>query len=266
MGDESRGQVTGSAAEVYEAFFVPALFSEWAPRMVTSAALAPGEKVLDVATGTGVLAREASRSVGPMGAVVGLDCNEAMLAVARRTAHHIEWCLGRAESIPFADNSFDAVLSQFGLMFFEDQARSLAEMWRVLRPRGHLAVAVWDALEHSPGYAAMAALVQRLFGPRIADELRAPFRLGHPETLQRLFTAAKIPDVEILTFPGTARFPSIEAWVHTDVKGWTLGPLIDEAQYEMLRVEAEKELNPFVQRDGTVVFDDPAHIAIAIKS
>ena len=178
-----RGQVTRSAAEVYEEFFVPALFREWAPRVAAAAAIRPGQKVLDVACGTGVLAREAASRVAPGGEVCGLDRNEGMLAVARREAPGIAWRQGLAEALPYDARRFDAVISQFGLMFFDDRRRALQEMLRVLRPGGRLAVAVWDRLETSPGYAAMTALLQRLFGERVAAGLRAPFVLGDPDEL-----------------------------------------------------------------------------------
>ena len=255
MNDSPQGQVTRTAAEIYEEFFVPALFQEWPPRVADAAAIAPGQRVLDVACGTGVLAREAARRVAPRGAVAGLDRNDGMLAVARRTAPAIDWVPGQAEALPFDDGAFDAVVSQFGLMFFEDRVVALKEMWRVLRPGGRLAVAVWDALEHSPGFAAMTALLQRLFGDGVANELRAPFTLGDPDVFRALFAQADIPGVAIRTPTGTARFPSIESWVHTDVKGWTL---------TLLR-EAERDLKSFVQSDGTVAFAAPAHIASAIK-
>ena len=125
--------------------------------------LDPGKSVLDVACGTGVLACAAADRVGPSGAVVGLDPSEEMLAVARRKDDTIEWLMGHAEAIPFPDESFEAVLSQFGLMFFENKATSLREMMRVLRPGGHLAVAVCDCLEHSPGYCRFAELLRSLF-------------------------------------------------------------------------------------------------------
>lgn len=150
-------------------------------------------------------------------------------------------------------------------MFFEDRGAALREMWRVLRPGGRLAVAVWDALDRTPGYAAMATLLQRLFGDRVADALRAPFALGDPEALRSLFTEIGIANIEIRTADGTARFPSIDSWVHTDVKGWTLADLIDDAQYARLRQAAETELTPYAQRDGTVAFHSPAHIVIAVK-
>jgi SAM-dependent methyltransferase len=263
--DVHDGQVTRGAAEIYEEFFVPALFREWAPRMADAARLAPGERVLDVACGTGVLAREAAERVARGGSVTGLDRNEGMLAVAGREAPGIGWRSGRAKALPFADGAFDAVVSQFGLMFFEDRAAALREMWRVLRRGGRLAVAVWDELDHSPGYAAMAALLRRLFGDRVADELRAPFALGDPGDLRSLFAQAGIGTVEVRTLDGAARFPSIEDWVRTDVKGWTLADLINEAQYLTLLREAERELDTYKRRDGTVAFGCPAHIATAVK-
>ncbi len=260
-----RGQVTRSAAEVYEEFFVPALFREWAPRVAAAAAIRPGQKVLDVACGTGVLAREAASRAAPGGEVCGLDRNEGMLAVARREAPGIAWRQGLAEALPYDARRFDAVISQFGLMFFDDRRRALQEMLRVLRPGGRLAVAVWDRLETSPGYAAMTALLQRLFGERVAAGLRAPFVLGDADELRALFAAAGMPEVRIATETGTARFPSIEAWVHTDVKGWTLADLIDDAQYQELLQAAQTELRRFTTADGTVAFASPAHIATATK-
>jgi ubiquinone/menaquinone biosynthesis C-methylase UbiE len=265
MDASQQGQVTRSAADVYEEFFVPALFAAWPAPVAQAAGIARGQDVLDVACGTGVLAREAARRVQPGGKVIGLDRNEGMLAVARRKAPEIEWRQGQAEALPFGGDHFDAVVSQFGLMFFEDRILALAEMWRVLKPGGRLAVAVWDALERTPGYAAMTALLQRLFGERIADALRAPYALGDPEALAALAAQAGIP-AQITTHAGTARFPSVEAWVHTDVKGWTLADMIDEAQYELLRQEAPQALRPFVQPDGTVAFDAPAHVLCATKA
>ena len=263
MGDSERGQVTASAAEVYDSFFVPALFQQWAEPVADAARIAAGQRVLDVACGTGVLTLEAARRVGPTGAVVGLDLNEGMLAVARCKAPQLEWRQGRAEALPFETGTFDAVTSQFALMFFEDRPAALAEMRRVLRPGGRLAVAVWDAVEHSPGYAALIALLERLFGRRVAAALRAPFVLGDPTAVGALFAKAGMADAEIHTRPGTARFPSIESWVYTDVKGWTLADMLDEAQFTQLVAEADKALRPFVVRDGTVAFALPAHIVSA---
>jgi SAM-dependent methyltransferase len=263
MDERLKGQVTRSAAEIYEEFFVPALFWQWAPIVADAAGISGGQRVLDVACGTGVLAREAASRGASL---TGLDRNEGMLATARRIAPAVEWKAGRAEQLPFADGSFDAVVSQFGLMFFDDRAGALREMARVLKSGGRLAVAVWDRLENSPGYDAMAALLDRLFGHRIASELRAPFALGDAGKLRALFAEAGMPDAKVATHTGTARFPSIEAWVRTDVKGWTLADLIDDKQYALLLREAETALRTFVKADGIVLFEAPALIATAGKA
>jgi ubiquinone/menaquinone biosynthesis C-methylase UbiE len=265
MSENQTGQVTRNAAETYEEFFVPALFQEWADRVVDAAQIEGGQHVLDVACGTGVLTRAAARRVGPNGSVIGLDVNEGMLEVAQRKAPEIQWKHGRAESLPFGDNTFDAVISQFGLMFFEDRSAAIHEMSRVLLPGGRLAVAVWDSLENTPGYAAMAALLKSLFGAQTAEALYAPFSLGDKETLLPLFKDSHLQDVQITTHDGTARFSSISSWVFTEIKGWTLSDSIDEAQYQKLLEEAEKELQPYVLSDGRVQFRAPAHIVTARK-
>lgn len=256
------GQVTSTAAEVYEAFFVPALFADWAPQICDAAGVAAGQRVLDVACGTGVVAREAARRGAE---ATGLDRNPGMLAVARRLAPSIKWREGMAEKLPFDDDSFDAVTCQFGLMFFEDRMQALNEMMRVLRPGGRLAVAVWDSLDRTPGYRAMASLLQRLFRDETAALLRAPFALGEPDALRDLFSSAEIPAAVIDTRPGVARFPSIEAWVRTDVKGWTLADAIDDVQYAVLQNVAQTTLKTFTEPDGSVRFAAPAHIVTAMK-
>jgi SAM-dependent methyltransferase len=260
MDQAQQGQVSRSAADVYEEFFVPALFREPAQRVVRGADIRRGQSVLDVACGTGVLAREAARATGHDGNVTGLDRNEGMLAVARRLAPGIDWHLGFAETLPFADRSFDRVFSQFALMFFDDRVATLKEMRRVMKPGARMHVAVWDSLDRAPGYAAMVNLLNRLFGAQAADALRAPFVLGEPDTLRKTFASAGMTGAHLETFDVTARFPSLEAWVHTDVKGWTLADMIGEHEYQTLLGEARKELTPFQRSDGSVAFNSPAHV------
>lgn len=266
MDDAATGQISTAAAEIYEAFFVPALFAQFAPPVAEATGVGPGQAALDVACGTGVVARALAARTGDAGRVVGIDRNPGMLAVARAAAPGIEWREGVAEALPFQPAEFDAVACAFGLMFFEDRAAALAEMWRVLRPGGRVAVAVWGAAESSPGYAAMIDLLERLFGRATADALRAPFLLGDREVFAALFERAGISGVRIETLAGTARFPSIEEWVRTDVKGWTLADMIDDAGYERLQRAARDELGAFARPDGTVAFPAPAHVGVAVRS
>lgn len=266
MSAGETGQVTRDAADVYEGYFVPALFREWAPRVADLARIRPGQRVLDVACGTGVLAREVADRVGPSGEVIGLDINEGMLAVARRKAPTITWQHGQAEALPFEANSFDAVASQFGLMFFEDRHGALQEMMRVLRSGGRLAVAVWGALDQSPGYAAMVDLLRRLFGDDVARALRAPFVLGDRRLVHALIAETNMVGAQITTQMGTARFPSIESWIHTEIRGWTLADALDDAQFDLLLREARVALRPLVAADGTVAFAVPALVITASRT
>lgn len=253
-------------AEIYEEFFVPALFHEWADRVADTAGLERGQRVLDVACGTGVLARAAAVRVAPGGSVVGLDPNEDMLAVARRKSPQLDWRQGRAEWMPFEDESFDAVVSQFGMMFFEDSVAAIREMVRVLRPGGQLTVAVWDRLENSPGYAALTTLLDRLFGARVGESMRAPYSLSDAAHYRDLFRKAGQPDTQVVTLAGTVRFDSIRAMISTErACVFTLGGLLDDDQFEVLYREAESTLKPFVIADGTVEFAAPAHVATLVK-
>ena len=260
-----RGQVPQSAAEIYETFFLPALFAQWGGPVLQAAQVGPGQHVLDVACGTGILARTAVPLVKPNGRVAGLDINEGMLSVANEKSADVEWRQGLAEALPYEDNVFDAVVSQFGLMFFENRQQALAEMVRVLKENGRLAVAVWDSLENTPGYAAVVALLTRLFGAEVAEGLRSPFVLGDKTELAALFSGLPLTNLQIETKPGTARFSSIADWMFTDIRGWTLADVIDDAQFEQLLQEAEVELRPFCNPDGTVQFNAPAHIVTAQK-
>lgn len=257
---QDQGQVTKSAAEVYEEFFVPALFKPWAEPVTKAAQLRQGDRVLDIACGTGVLAKEALKHVSPGGSVVGLDRNEDMLRVAQKNCSELSWQKGLAEYLNFENASFDAVISQFGLMFFDDKVRALREMVRVLKPGRHLAVAVWDELGNTPGYLAMTHLLSRLFNRDIASALESPYSLGNKSDMEALFTTAGIPAATLTTRYEKARFDSVQAWVHTDIKGWTLADRLDDVQFDLLLQEAPKALADFVDANGKVTFDAPAHI------
>ena len=260
------GSSNRSNADVYEQCFVPALFHAWGPVVAGAAGVGPGQRILDVACGTGTLARAASEIAGQTGSVAGLDPNEEMLEVARREAPGIDWVPGRAERLPFPDGRFDAVVSQFGLMFFDDPTVALREMVRVLKPDGRLAVAVCDGLDHSPGYAVLTELLYRLFGESVAAHFRAPFRYGDRDLLRSCFNEAGIA-ADIQRHDGMVRFTSIESLVTTErACAWTLGGILGDEQFERLAQAAEESLRPFVGDSGDVAFTMPALIATATKA
>lgn len=253
------------AASGYDELFVPALFEEWAPRVVDAARVAPGEHVLDVACGTGIVARHAADRVGPSGAVVGLDANAGMLTVAARRAPGISWKQGMAESLPFEDRSFDVVCCQFGLMFFNDQGAALGEMMRVLKSGGRLSLAVWDRLESNPAYETVVAILQRVVGEDAAAALRSPFSLGDRRALTVLLNKASLERASIATHRGTARFASVRIMVEADLRGWLplVGILLTEEQIRGVLAAAEEELQQFATADGKVAFRTSAHIVTA---
>lgn len=251
-----------TAAWAYEELHVPALFQQWSAHVLDAARIEAGHRVLDIGCGTGVLARTAEVRVGPTGLVAGIDPDRGMLAVAEKLAPMIEWQQGTAESLPYPDQTFDAVVSQFGLMFFADRRQALREMCRVLIRGGTLAVAVWDRLENSAAYPLEVELLERLAGKRAADALRAPFVLGDTEELTMLFEDAGITSVSVATTHGTARFPGIRAMVEADLRGWLpiMGVTLTEKQIQTILAEAENALRQYVTTEGQIVFDSPAHI------
>ena len=267
MDSERLQEALEDGARAYEALHVPALFGEWTSRVLAAAQVAQGHRVLDVACGTGVLSRSAAERVGDAGSVVGVDPNPGMLAVARDLAPEIRWVEGVAEDLPEEDESFDRVVSQFGMMFFEDRMEAVHEMLRVLMPGGRLAIAVWDSLENTPAYARAVDLLHRLAGPAAADALRAPFAMGDRAQLEQLLRDGGADGVEGRTPMGRARFPSIGTMVEADLRGWlpVMGVDLEEELILAILSEAEEELAEFVTADGRVEFESPAHIVSGRK-
>ncbi|GAA5107963.1 class I SAM-dependent methyltransferase [Haloechinothrix salitolerans] len=204
------------AAERYEHDLVPALFEPWASVLIDVADIRPGDRVLDLACGTGVVARAAARRVMPHGHVCGLDVNENMLAIARRADADIEWRQTDASRIDLPDASFDVAVCQQGLQFFPDRLAALRELHRVLAPGGRAVIATWCALDDGDaGYAPIAAALQR-HRPDDPAPLRfitAIFALSDPTELTRLLEHAGFDDIDVERRTGTVRFPSAEAWV-----------------------------------------------------
>lgn len=259
---DERLQEAIAGAEAYEALHVPALFQEWVPRVLDAADVQAGHRVLDVACGTGVLARGASSRVGPSGEVVGVDPNPGMLTVARRTEDQVDWRQGTAEALPVEDGGFDRVVSQFGMMFFTDPAAGVREMLRALEPGGRFAIAVWDSLEHAPAYKRTVDLLERMAGPDAADALRAPFALGNAGALSHVVEGAAGSPVSVSTIVGRARFPTVRSMVEADLRGWlpVMGVELEDDLISEILDAAEEDLAGFVVPGGAMEFDQPAHI------
>jgi SAM-dependent methyltransferase len=166
--------------------------------------------VLDVACGTGVVARVAAQRVGATGRVVGVDLNPGMLAVARALppppGASIVWQEGSADALPLPEASFDVVFCQLGLQYFPDRPKALREMCRVLRPNGRMALLVWRSIQLSPGFALLAEALAQHVSAEAAAIMRAPFALEEAETLRSLTEGAGFHAVEVHATRGPSAF------------------------------------------------------------
>jgi ubiquinone/menaquinone biosynthesis C-methylase UbiE len=192
-----------SFPETYERELVGPLFRPWAELMLDDAGLAAGDRVLDVACGTGIVARLARERVGGTGRVVGVDLSPLMLAVARRVGPGIEWREGDAGALPLRDNEqFDVVVCQQGLQFFPDKPAAARELRRGLAPGGRLAVSTWRPDEELLVLRELRRVAERHVGP-IPDRRHS---FGEAGPLEALLRDAGFREVRSKTLSRTIRF------------------------------------------------------------
>lgn len=250
-------QLDGSSPDAYERYLVPRLFRPWADRLIEVVGLAPGERVLDVGCGTGIVARRAAAHVGEAGAVVGLDLNETMLATARRVSADlhppIEWRSGDMTDLPFADGSFDVVLCQQALQFVPDREAALLEMHRVLMTQGRVGLSVLCPVEHNPIYVPMVEALDRHVGAEAGAMMRSPFSDWTAADLRELLTGAGFRDVNIRLDVSTVRYPSTEDFVRYEAASSPLarpiGAMSDDSRAALL-TELDTVLRPYIDDDG----------------
>jgi SAM-dependent methyltransferase len=265
MVQKEQWHLAGSAPDVYERYLVPALFGPWAPVLIAAAALRPGDRVLDLACGTGVVARQAKSRVGASGTVTGVDLNPGMLAIARSVEPSVDWQEGNAGALPFADGSFEVVFCQLGLQYFPDRSAALREMHRVLAPNGRAVLLVWRPIQHSPGFAILADVLERHVGGHAATIMRAPFGLGDAEELRTLMIGVEFKDVAIRSEEGTVHFPSAEDFIRCQVAGSPLaGPVgqVDDHARQTLIQEVSGALQSFTGAQG-LLFPIQGHVVTA---
>lgn len=254
-------------ADAYASRLAPALMEEWTERVADLAGIESGQRILDVACGTGILTRVVAERNGTPGRVTGVDINPGMLAVAKRISPEINWREAAAEALPCDDSSFDTIVCQFGLMLFTDPQKALQEMLRVLRPKGRLVLAVFGSLDTLPAYAAMSEIFGRVIDTQVGDALRLPFSMGEEEKLEALFKESGFLSVSIDTYTGKAHFESVRDMVLSDVLGWFpfAGIQVNDSEIATVVEEAEKALTAFISSEGIVEFPVPVRIVSTIK-
>lgn len=270
-GGREGWQLAGSSAEAYERHSVPSWSRALAEDLVELAEPRPNERVLDVACGTGIVARLAAERVGEGGTVCGLDVNEDMLDVARRApagaSPSIEWRQGDVGELPLPDASFDLVTCQQGLQFFCDRGRALREMRRVLAPSGRLALSMLRPLAHHPVYAALADALERTVGTDAGAMMRSPFPESDAAELRELVSSAGLADVRIRLVVAVAGYPSPEELVIWEAAASPLagpiGALGDDARDALLRdFMASPALRAYTD-DAGVTFPQETYVALA---
>jgi ubiquinone/menaquinone biosynthesis C-methylase UbiE len=257
-------------ARAYQNLFVPRLFAPWAQRLLEVAALAPGQRVLDVGTGTGVVARAAACAIGRGGRVLAVDGAAPMLEVASAQPAHpeaapIEYVLSPAAPLAASDDSFDRVLCQQALQFFPDRAAGLREMRRVLRSEGRIALAVWGTIEECPAFAALHAIACEVLPAEVADLLRVPFSGPGGDALAKELSSAGFQSVAVarhsldVTFEGGIA-QALAALQATPVAPHVAG--LPDAMRVALVAAAERHLS-LLGSGGSVSAPMVAHLATA---
>jgi ubiquinone/menaquinone biosynthesis C-methylase UbiE len=202
MTASPQGLFTSSLPELYERFLVAPLFRPFAQDLLDRAGLTENDWVLDVACGTGIVARLAQETVRDRGRVVGIDASRAMLAMARGVAPAIDWREGDAARLPVGnEETFDLVACHQGLQFFGDKPAALREMRRVLAPRGRVALGVWRAVGEIP----LIRDLQRAAEPHLHQVVDQRHSLGDPEAIRHLLVEAGFDAVHVVTVTYTIR-------------------------------------------------------------
>lgn len=269
MNADRQWQLTGNAAELYQEILVPTVFEPWGADLVDLADLRHGERVLDVACGTGVVARLAAQQVGVTGEVTGLDLNAGMLRVARSlpapSGAPVRWVEGSALAMPLPDASFDVVLCQQGIQFFPDQRAGLHEFKRVLVPSGRVLLSVWEG--ETPYTLAMAAAVERHAGPEAATTLRKSRACPDPETLRHLMEQTGFRDTKIRARTIVRHLPAVAGFVLRHLAATPVAGAIaalSEGARATLADEVRTALRAHEDGDG-VAFREVANVVIAVR-
>lgn len=272
MSDHEHWQLDGSSPELYERYLVPAITSLWATDLINRAEPEQGQSILDVACGTGVVARLAAERIGT-GRIVGLDLNDGMLAVARSVPTKgapIEWREGSALSLPFDNGSFDLVLCQLGLQFFPDRPLAVREMKRVLVPSGRVVLSVYSAIERTPAAHAFVRALDKRLGPDASKIKRAEHIFPVADEVGDLMAKEGFQQISVHTVTKRIKFPSVLDYVRFQLVATPMASLLGErnaTERENVIRSIASDTASFIDHemlhDGRLSFPQEAHVALA---
>ena len=233
--------------QIYERELVGPLFRPWAETMIEAIALSHGDRVLDIACGTGIVARLAAERLGDTGEIVGVDISADMLAVARDLGPGIAWREGSASALPLQDGEqFDVITCQQGLQFFPDKSGAAAQMRRALAQRGRLVVATWRSDHEIPFFRELRSVAERHLGP-IADQR---YSFGDGNALEALLRDAGFRDARSRTLSRTMRFKDGAVFLRLNTMA-LVG--MSDAGKAMANAERERILTAIVRESAAVL-------------
>jgi ubiquinone/menaquinone biosynthesis C-methylase UbiE len=267
MNKHEQWHLTAEAAERYEGCVARYILGPWAPLLADAARLAAGERVLDVACGTGVVARIAAQRVGPAGRVVGVDLNPGMIAVARSlpapVGAPIEWLERSALDLRLPEAGFDVVLCQQGLQFFPDKALAMREMRCVLVHGGRLALSVWSGV--GPYNGAVAAALARFLSSETAARFNASRQVPAREELRRLATEAGFSGAEVRVSRIDMHLPRLDRFALDHLAATPIAPVVaaaDSATREQIGASVMEQLQRYADGDG-ITYPEETHVLTA---
>jgi ubiquinone/menaquinone biosynthesis C-methylase UbiE len=260
---------TGTAAELYQAFFVPAIATPVSGELLRTAALHQGARVLDVACGTGVVTRAAAERVGPTGSVTGVDIAPDMIAVAKTVptaGAPITWQEADAASLPFPDEFYDVALCQMGLMFMEDQTGALHELYRVLTPGGQVVINTPGRIQ--PRFEDMEQAIVENLDPRLGAFVSAVFSMPDPSALAGMLRNEGFADVASMEYTATFDLPGPAEFLWNYINLTPMGPLVADASEEA-KAGMERQLveawTPSLV-DGRIPVEQPMALASGVRA
>lgn len=262
------GPMGAPPPENYERYFVPVIGRPLAHDLLRIAALRPGERVVDVACGTGIVTRLAAQEVGASGTVVGVDIDPAMLAVARSVtppALGIEWRQADAETLPLPDASCDVALCQMSLQFVADRRKALGEMFRVLVPGGRILLDLPGPA--TPQFEALAESMGRHITAEGRGFVERVFSLHDPAAVKELLADAGFRNVDVHTATRPLSLPAPREFLWQYASSTPLaGPLTaaDPRAREAFEADVLDAWEPFARDDG-MALNQPMVFAQAFK-
>ncbi len=253
MPDWPLGIDSSAMAGIYAQYVVPTILGPWTIETLQHAQPRPGDTVLDVACGTGIVTFDVAQLVGPLGRVVGVDTDRGMLAIAERIrkARNMQQVSVRemnAQQLGFTDGVFDRVVCQHALMYFDDKARAVREMYRVLSRGGRMVLTAWGTRAGNP-HEAILAEAFRAYLPEEPTFFSTLFSVGERGKIEEVLREAGVKNNAIVErVQRSATFPSTEAYWQGSVYGRPLGAIFDKLPADKqasIKADALARLRPY---------------------